>query len=869
MILSQIHLFALLSYLAICLYVLFQNPGDRLNRSCALFIACLAVWSIEKVALSTPGISLEMAWLWSSTFTVGWIGLAPALLWFVQVLTGRSQRPRDRWFLRLAVAAGAILLVAQFHRLIVSDFVRMPYGWAHRWSDSPWAWMFITFYSSVMIAGLVMLLAYIRQPSGAPLKRQARLFFIYTNIGLGLASLTDTVAPLLEWETIPPVGNVVCLVWAAGLSYSIVKHRFLVISPAAAAENIITAMSDLLILTDLKGRIVRVNRAVEECLECGRQLLEGRPIAEILNIGDPVNITAGPVWCQDRIENRRLELKTKSGRSVPVILSSSPIVDGDQPAGKVILIKDISRLQSAEEALQVSEARFRELVETINEVVFSLDAQGKLTYVSPAFESMTGHFPQAVLGRPIADFIHADDKNRLREQLADLFAGHVHISRYRLLRKTGDFCWVQASGKPVVVGDRITGANGIFTDITAQINAQEEKKALVVRLARAEKMEAIGTLAGAVAHDLNNVLSGIVSYPELMLLDLPEDSPLRKKVRIIQTSGEKAAAIVQDLLTLARRGVLTYEPVDINQIVNEYLISPEHLKLRSLYPRIRVKVDLAHNLESIMGSPVHLAKTLMNLMNNAFEAIPAEGGLITLKTENNVLEYHPSLDDGERAEIRSYVALKIKDTGSGIASEDRERIFEPFFTRKVMGRSGTGLGMAVVWGTVQDHNGRIELESRPGQGTEFALYFPAVPGKQFTAKDELEPEACLGSGESILLVDDVADQRRIASDILERLGYKVAAVGSGEGAIEFLKERQVDLVILDMLMEPGMDGLETFRRISEIRSGQKVILASGYSECERIQTALDSGVLACLKKPYLVKEISATVRAALSAPVDR
>ena len=258
-------------------------------------------------------------------------------------------------------------------------------------------------------------------------------------------------------------------------------------------------------------------------------------------------------------------------------------------------------------------------------------------------------------------------------------------------------------------------------DVTERKLADLERKDLQAQLQRAQKMEAIGTLAGGVAHDLNNILSGIVSYPELLLMDLEKNSPLIKPILTIQKSGEKAAAIVQDLLTLARRGVAATEVVNLNNIISEYLLSPEHEKLLMDHPDIKVERQLEANLLNILGSPVHLSKTIMNLVSNAAEAM-LDGGNIIVRTENRHEDKHKNaFDDISRGD---YVTITVADTGIGIPKEDIERIFEPFYTKKAMGRSGTGLGMAVVWGTVKDHRGFIDIQSEEGKGSIFSFSLP-------------------------------------------------------------------------------------------------------------------------------------------------
>lgn len=384
-----------------------------------------------------------------------------------------------------------------------------------------------------------------------------------------------------------------------------------------------------------------------------------------------------------------------------------------------------------------------------------------------------------------------------------------------------------------------------------------ERRRAEEKLVRAEKLEMIGTLAGGVAHDLNNILSGIVSYPDLLLLQLPADSPLRKPMQTIKESGEKMAAIVQDLLTLARRGVAVKEPVNLNQLISDYLASPEFSLLATRHPGVRVQVDCAPDLFAILGSPVHLAKTLMNLVTNAAESMEG-GGVIRLFTENRSVDH--SLALYERIGQGEYAVLKVEDQGVGIRPEDMDKIFEPFYTSKKMGRSGTGLGMAVVWGTVKDHQGYIDCESRVGSGTRFTLYFPVTPQVHRQRLDAAPPEDWRGRGERILVVDDVEEQRQIASSILSELGYRVVLAASGEEAADLARTERFDLLLLDMILGPGMDGLDTYKRWLALHPGQKAVITSGFSETERIAEALRIGVGRYIKKPYTIAKLGEAIR---------
>jgi CheY-like chemotaxis protein len=269
-----------------------------------------------------------------------------------------------------------------------------------------------------------------------------------------------------------------------------------------------------------------------------------------------------------------------------------------------------------------------------------------------------------------------------------------------------------------------------------------------------------------------------------------------------------------------------------------------------------VEVKLEKELLYIEGSPVHLTKALMNLCSNAAEAMP-EGGKITLTTKN--LYPEKTL---EGYDIDNFVVVSISDTGVGITQQDLKRIFEPFYTKKEMGLSGTGLGMTIVWNTINDHNGYINIGSVKGKGTTFELYFPVSTEAAFQGRKTIGIEEYLGNGERILVVDDVLEQREILTVLLNELGYSVKSVANGEDAVEHMRTHtnDVDLVVLDMIMDPGMDGLDTYEKILKIQPGIKAIIASGFSETERVKKTMKMGAGSYIQKPYTLEKIGSALK---------
>jgi CheY-like chemotaxis protein len=288
--------------------------------------------------------------------------------------------------------------------------------------------------------------------------------------------------------------------------------------------------------------------------------------------------------------------------------------------------------------------------------------------------------------------------------------------------------------------------------------------------------------------------------------------------------------------------------------------TPEFEQILSLNPRVRIETDLDADLLHILGSPVHMDKSLVNLVSNAVEAMP-DGGRLTIHTANQYLD--KGIQGYDNIRSGDYAVLSVSDEGEGISANDLNHIFEPFYTKKVMGRSGTGLGLAVVWGTVKDHNGYVNVQSEVGRGTTFSLYFPITREELATEQASVPLADYIGCDEAILVVDDIREQRELASRMLGKLNYKVTSVASGEEAVEYLQTHTADLVLLDMIMEPGMDGLDTYKAILAIRSRQKAIIVSGFAETERVREAQALGAGGYVKKPYVLERLGLAVRKAL------
>lgn len=505
---------------------------------------------------------------------------------------------------------------------------------------------------------------------------------------------------------------------------------------------------------------------------------------------------------------------------------------------------------------------YRILFETAPDGVELLGRDGRILDCNQAQQDLLGCSRDDIVGHKTVHFLSSsatETNDRIIKVLKE--SGYAE-GETELVHSNGTLIPVWMRAKAIYDDERRFLGYVIYNrNLTDLKKAERERGELQLQLQRAQKMEALGTLAGGVAHDLNNILVGLVSYPELIMMQLSQNSPLRKPVETIKKSGEKASAIVQDLLTLARRGVAPTEIVNLNSIIAEYFGSPEFERIKINHPGVHFTTDLASELLNINGSPVHLSKTVANLISNAVEAMN-DGGRIFISTKNQHISR--PISGYDTVEKGVYSILRIRDEGIGIPDHHLDRIFEPFYSNKKMGRSGTGLGLAVVWGTTKDHRGYIDVTSEEGKGTTFTLYFPATKEKSVEHRESMAVETYRGNGEIILVVDDIEEQREIAASILKTLGYTVILASSGMAALKILENTSVDLVLLDMIMEPGLDGLETYRRIKKLNPFQKAIIVSGFSETERVRQAQRLGAGTYIKKPYLIEKIGTAIKQELA-----
>ena len=518
------------------------------------------------------------------------------------------------------------------------------------------------------------------------------------------------------------------------------------------------------------------------------------------------------------------------------------------------LEKEIAERKQAEEALRNSEDRYRTLVETSPDVIFTLSlGDGIFRSINPVFEQITG-WPRAEwIGKPFFEIIHPDYRAIALEKHREAING-AGVMRFdlRCLTRNGTYRITEVTTAPLLQNGVVSGRLGIARDIT-------ERTVLEEQLRQAVKMQAIGQLAGGIAHDFNNILSVIIGACDLVLLELRESNPARSKIQMVLASAERGAQLTRNLLTFSRKQVVRMQARNLNEII----LSAEPLISRLIREDIRFSIDLVADKLLCMADSTQIEQALMNLAANARDAM-AGGGKFTITSGRMIMDGQFRRERGFGRE-GEYAVLRVEDTGIGMDEKTRERIFEPFFTTKDVGK-GTGLGLATVFGIVKQHNGYIETKSEVGRGTVFIIYLPLIAASADRAGAVASPEHRLRGSETVLVAEDEGAVRTIITQILAKSGYRVIEAHDGEDAeVKFHDHRdEIDLLIFDVIM-PGKNGKQAYDSIKKIRPDLKCLFLSGYTADIISNSGISEKEGAFLQKPVPPHLLLTKVREILGA----
>ena len=607
-------------------------------------------------------------------------------------------------------------------------------------------------------------------------------------------------------------------------------------------EAILNSLVEHVIHEDKEMKILWANRAACESAGLTCEQLIGRHCYEIwLQRSDPCP-DCPVVKAMETCQPQQIVKYTPDGgawfvRGYPVRDANGNII------GAIETTLEITERKRAEEALRQSEEKYRNLVERANDGI-AIIQDTLIKYINPRLAEICGYTFDEVAGKPFSDYIYPDEIPKVLDHYQRRLAGEEIPSIYEtaLRHRNGSKIHIEFNTSLIAYQEKPT-AFVIVRDLT-------ERKHLETQLQQARKMEAIGTLAGGIAHDFNNLLMGILGSTSLMLFNIESNHPHYEGLKNIEHHVQSGAELTKQLLGFARGGRYEVKSIDLNKLIK---------KTSEMFGRtkkeIRIYTKYQKNIWAVEADQSQIEQVIVNLYVNAWQAMPG-GGDLYLQSENVSLD-----EDHVKAlsiEPGRYVKLSITDTGAGMDEATKQRIFDPFFTTKEMGR-GTGLGLASVYGIINNHGGIIDVSSKKGEGATFTIYMPASD-KEIVEEKRVSNEALKGT-ETVLLVDDEDRIVDIGKKILKIMGYKVLVARNGKEAIELYKKNQagIDIVVLDMIM-PEMGGGEAYDRLKEINPHVRVLLSSGYSIDGEATEILERGCNGFVQKPFSMKELSRRIR---------
>ncbi|MGD9125140.1 MAG: PAS domain S-box protein [Desulfarculaceae bacterium] len=606
---------------------------------------------------------------------------------------------------------------------------------------------------------------------------------------------------------------------------------------------------------DMTGKTIYLNSAFEKTFGWSREELLGKN-PDFIPHGEQDRTQELLAAMQEGqppviLETKRL---TKDRRLLDVHLDSSPFFDHQgRQVGNISILRNVTELRQALIGLRESEERNRAILEASADPMVAYDREGRVIFFNPAFTRVFGWSLDEKLGYKMDEFVPQDCWPQTNALIKKIMAGESFFAvESRRFTKEGKIIPVSLSGS--VIRDPEGNPVGSIVNL----RDISETKRLEAQLLHAQKMEAIGTLAGGVAHDFNNILQAISGYAQLLAEPDARDQFHEEYVSQISQAAERASSLVQRLLTFSRRVEPELKPVDLNREVGESV----KILGRTIPKMITIETKLSPDLKTISGDATQLEQVLLNIGGNAAEAMP-DGGKIKIETENIAVDgqysqQHPGMEPGD------YVKLTITDNGQGMDPSVVKKIFDPFFTTKEVGK-GTGLGLAIVYGIIKTHSGYINCYSTLGIGTVFNIYLPAL--QEAMTSDSQPPRKKVelkGGHETILVVDDEKVILKMAQEMLKRRGYRVFRAMSGEEALELYRDNPgvFDLVILDLSM-PGMGGRKALAELLKIDAKAKVIISSGYAADGQAQAAVDMGAQGFIGKPYRLAEMLTKIREVL------
>jgi PAS domain S-box-containing protein len=872
-----IHIICAITYVCLAIYIIVKKPRAALNWTCAGVILCFGLWSAALSVSHDPQVSRATAGLFYDIGSLAWGSFASfAALFIATFLDPRSRLPRSKLLYLALALPPPLVFYAQWSGQLVAGYVKVPWGWAYSWQTSPWSFFFYAYFSVYMLTGLGLVVRASWRAEDPIKRRQAWIMSATAFLPLLLSTLTDVVLPWLDVHAVPNMAPDFTMVWVVGLVYAIARHRMLELSPTSAAEEIVAAMSDALLLVDRGGRISMANQAARVLLGYEhRGVLVGKQLDYLF----PRRLRDEQQQNVDhKTGQHELVLERRDGERLRVIFSTAELKGtAGEPIGTVCIATDITELKRTEEALRSardelesrvvertkelrrantqlerevterkrSEERYRLLIESMQEGLWVIDREGVTTLVNPRLAQILDHDAQGMVGRPITEFFDEAGAAACVASLHEAQQGSLDQHDWEILRRDGARVYSIVQIAPLHDAEqRYDGAVLTVVDVT-------ERRRMRAQLAQTERLASLGLLAAGVGHEINNPLTLVLNNLQLVEEALaggddgapPDHEEIVECLTSARSGAERVRKIVAALRTFSRADD---SPVPI--AVDRAIEAAVNMSLNVIMHRARFIKEYGETA-AVIADEGRLSQVFLNLLINATQAIEAGD------VEDNEIRVRTWQQDG-------VVHAEVRDTGGGIAPENIDRLFEPFFTTRRAGE-GSGLGLAICRRIVTSYGGELSVESEPGQWTRFVVRLPKADEEEVRAAKggagaaAAAPSAAppIDATGRILLIDDEVALHPVVRRLLRR--HEVVEVVSGEEGKKLLEsDSNYDVVLCDLMM-PGISGMDLFEWLQDEKPelARRVVFITGGAFTPEAEEHLRRGERPVLAKPFEPQEL--------------
>jgi PAS domain S-box-containing protein len=850
-----LHFFSFIASAALAVFIFYKDTRSLLNKTCAILMLCYSLWNFGDIVVHNPdrAISMELVVLMQNIASFGWISFASAFLGFSLVFSQNLKLVRKKWFLFLIVIIPAFFIYKQLTDSLTENPVRQPYGWSLDWSDTIWTYLFYAYYLIFTLLSVAVIYFFGRKTKIANEKKQSNIIVFISIVGILAGTLMDVVIQNSDNHLVPPITNLLVFVFASGVIYAIFKYRFLTITPTIAAENIISAMDEFLILLDMEGTILTVNKATLRSLQYKRKELEGKSVTALFPKDGKETDLYERILKKEIVTNHESGFKTKNGLIVPIIYSSSPVEDKAGTAiGTVFIARDISERKKAEVALQESNSIYRNLIEKMPDGVYKTSHEGRVIEVNPAMIKILGfNTKEELQGINIGRELYFDPDDRVTMTREGI---NNDLISYRLKRKDGSEVWVEDHGWYTYNDSgEILFHEGIIRDVSERKQAEKE---LIIAKEKAEESDRLkSAFLANMSHEIRTPMNGILGFADLLKNPNLTGEDQKNYITIIEKSGERMLSIINDIIDISKieAGLMKADIMESNiNEQTEYIYNFFKPEVEAKGMQLFISNMLPSSDSYIKTDPEKLIAILANLVKNAIKYTP-----------RGRIEFGYEVIGEEQALMLRFF---VKDTGIGIPKDRQEAVFKRFIQVDTSGKiayQGAGLGLAISRAYVEMMGGHIWVESEAGIGSTFYFTLPYNEVKEINSFDHkvVVADKALTKIEKlkILIAEDDEISQKLASTFVKEFSKGILVAKTGTEAVKLFHDHpDIDLILMDIRM-PEMNGYEATRKIRQMNPNVVIIAQTAFAQAGDREKSIEAGCDDYIPKPISRDKLTSLV----------